>query len=110
MLATASGTVIRIQNKGPGGLEILVQHDGFIGIYSHLGRVTPTFAQGKTAVAVGEKLGVVGNTGITSGMHLFFEMILAGKPVDPAPYLGVRQCNGEIHRTQTAKPDDDGVI
>jgi hypothetical protein len=34
VLATAPGTVIRIQNRGPGGLEMLVQHKGFIGIYS----------------------------------------------------------------------------
>lgn len=36
IVATAPGKVIRIQKKGPGGLEILVQHDGFVAIYSHL--------------------------------------------------------------------------
>ena len=98
VLATAPGTVIRIQKKGPGGLEMLVQHDGFVGIYSHFGNVTPAFAEGKRTVAAGEKLGVVGNTGLTTGAHLYFEMDLAGKPVDPAPYLGVSQCNGEVHQ------------
>jgi murein DD-endopeptidase MepM/ murein hydrolase activator NlpD len=92
VLATASGRVIRIQKKGPGGLEILVQHDGFMGIYSHLGMVTPAFASGKRTVAAGEKLGVVGRTGVISGPHVYFEMILAGKPVDPAPYLQVPLC------------------
>src|SRR5690348_6339711 len=29
--AAAPGTVIRIQHKGPGGLEVLIQHDGFVG-------------------------------------------------------------------------------
>lgn len=99
VLATAPGMVIRIQNKGPGGLEMLVQHDGFVGIYSHFGMVAPAFAEGKRTVVAGEKLGVVGNTGITSGAHLYFEMDLDGKPVDPTPYLGVRQCNGEAHQT-----------
>lgn len=37
IVATAPGKVIRIQKKGPGGLEILVQHEGFVAIYSHLG-------------------------------------------------------------------------
>jgi hypothetical protein len=39
VLATAPVTVIRIQKKGPGGLEMLVQHDGFVGIYSQFGMV-----------------------------------------------------------------------
>ena len=98
VLATAPGKVIRVQRKGPGGLEVLVQHDGFLGIYSHLGMLTPAFATGKRAVAAGEKLGVVGRTGVMSGTHVYFEMVLAGKPVDPAPYLQVPLCSSETRR------------
>jgi murein DD-endopeptidase MepM/ murein hydrolase activator NlpD len=90
--ATAPGQVIRIHRKGPGGLEVMVQHDGFVGIYSHLGMVSPALAGGKTSVAAGEKLGVVGHSGLTYGMHLYFEMLRSGRPVDPAPYLGVPRC------------------
>ena len=96
IMATAPGKVIRMQRKGPGGLEILVQHDGFIGIYSHLGMATPSFAQGKRTVAAGEKLGVVGRTGVTVGTHVYFEMLVAGKPVDPAPYLRVPACGRAV--------------
>jgi len=32
IVATAPGKVLRFQKKGPGGLEILVQHNGFVGI------------------------------------------------------------------------------
>jgi murein DD-endopeptidase MepM/ murein hydrolase activator NlpD len=95
IVATAPGRVIRIQKKGPGGLEILVQHDGFVGIYSHLGMATPSFAQGKRTVAAGEKLGVVGRTGVTVGTHVYFEMLMAGKPIDPAPYLRIAKCARE---------------
>jgi murein DD-endopeptidase MepM/ murein hydrolase activator NlpD len=115
VLATAPGTVIRIQKKGPGGLEMLVQHDGFVGIYSHFGMVAPAFAEGKRTVAAGEKLGVVGITGVTTGPHLYFEMDFAGKPVDPTPYLGVPQCNGKVlqvsnnsHQTSNDKSGLDG--
>ena len=55
--ATAAGKVMRIQRKGPGGLEVLVQHDGFVGIYSHLGMVTPALAEGKTTLARGREIG-----------------------------------------------------
>ena len=110
VLATAPGTVIRIQNRGPGGLEMLVQHEGFVGIYSHLGKVMPAFELGKLAVVAAEKLGEVGNSGITTGPHLYFEMISAGKPVDPAPHLRVPLCNGEARRILTDKPHLDGTI
>jgi murein DD-endopeptidase MepM/ murein hydrolase activator NlpD len=96
IVATAPGKVFRMQKKGPGGLEILVQHDGFIGIYSHLGMAAPPFAQGKRIVAAGEKLGVVGRTGVTVGTHVYFEMLIAGRPVDPAPYLRVPTCGHEV--------------
>jgi murein DD-endopeptidase MepM/ murein hydrolase activator NlpD len=99
VVAAAPGTVIRVQNKYPGGLEVLIQHDGFVGVYSHFGSIHPAIAEG-TMVAAGARLGVVGRTGITSGAHLYFGMILAGKPVDPAQYLGVRLCDGTLPRPQ----------
>jgi murein DD-endopeptidase MepM/ murein hydrolase activator NlpD len=111
VLATAPGKLIRIQHSGPGGLEILVQHDGFVGVYSHLGMVAPTLAEGgKMTIAAGEELGIVGHTGVTYGMHLYFEMLLGGKAVDPAPYLGVSQCNGGVHSTRADMLDADGKI
>lgn len=108
--ATAPGNVIRVQHKGPGGLEVLVQHQGFVGVYSHLGMVAPAIAEGKTDLAAGEKLGVVGMTGVTYGMHLYFEMLLAGRPVDPAPYLGVQLCHGGVYRTRADMLGPDGKI
>jgi murein DD-endopeptidase MepM/ murein hydrolase activator NlpD len=96
--AIARGTVIRVQHNGPGGLEMLIQHDGFVGVYSHFGMIMPAFAEDRRTVAAGEKLGVVGMTGVTSGPHLYFEMILGGRPVDPAPYLNVALCDGTVHR------------
>lgn len=113
VLAAGPGTVIRIQRKGPGGLEMLVQHDGFVAIYSHFGMIAPAFAEGKRTMEAGEKLGVVGRTGLSSGAHLFFEMILDGKPTDPSPYLGLAPCNGAppptVAAAPAAKPDDGGV-
>jgi murein DD-endopeptidase MepM/ murein hydrolase activator NlpD len=40
----------------------------------------------------GERLATVGRTGLTFGPHLYFGMIVDGRPVDPAPYLGVKSC------------------
>lgn len=105
--AAAPGTVIRVQRKGPGGLEVLVQHNGFVGIYSHLGMVAPAIAEGRGVLTAGEKIGVVGDSGVTYGMHVYFEMVMAGRPVDPAPFLGVPLCNnGVIRRTSDMRAAD----
>jgi hypothetical protein len=55
ILATAPGTVIRIQKKGRGGLEMVVQHESFVGIYSHFGMVMPAFAEGKRTHRCGRR-------------------------------------------------------
>jgi len=107
--AIAPGEVVRVQRHGPGGLEILVQHDGFLGVYSHLGMVAPDIAEGRRTVFGGEKLGVVGHSGVTYGMHLFFGMIMQGHPVDPAPYLAVARCSGAV-RTKADMLAADGKI
>ena len=92
--AIAPGQVIRVRRRGPGGLEVVVQHYGFQAIYSHLGSVAPPIAEGQRVVHEGEKLGVVGHSGLTYGMHLFFGMIVNGRAVDPAPLLALPRCDG----------------
>jgi murein DD-endopeptidase MepM/ murein hydrolase activator NlpD len=107
--AIAPGNVIRVQRRGPGGLEILVQHPGFIGIYSHLGMVAPPIAEGQRTVYGGEKLGVVGYSGLIYGAHLFFGMIVGGRAVDPAPYLDLSLCSA-AHRTRGDTLAADGKV
>lgn len=76
-----------------------MQHPGFIGIYSHLGMVAPAIAEGQRVVHARERLGVVGHSGVTYGMHLFFGMIVGNRPVDPAPYLALGLCSA-AHRVR----------
>jgi murein DD-endopeptidase MepM/ murein hydrolase activator NlpD len=107
--AIAAGTVIRVEDRGPGGLQILVQHPGFVGVYSHLGMVAPAIAEGQRVVHAGEQIGVVGHSGLTYGMHLFFAMLVNGKAVDPAPYLALSLCH-VTHRTRADMLDANGKI
>ena len=58
VIAAAPGTVIRVQRNGPGGLEMLVQHDGFVGVYSHFGMIMPAFAEGKRRLRRARSLGL----------------------------------------------------
>jgi murein DD-endopeptidase MepM/ murein hydrolase activator NlpD len=90
--AVAAGDVVAIHKKGAGGLEVILRHTNFTTLYSHLGSVAPALAEGKRQVTAGEKLGVIGRTGVTYGTHLYFELRVNGDRVDPAPYLGVKRC------------------
>jgi murein DD-endopeptidase MepM/ murein hydrolase activator NlpD len=92
VLAVADGRIIRIDREGMGGLEVLVQHHGFRTLYAHLGMVAPAIADGATRLRAGQWIGRIGRTGLTLGTHLYFEIIIGGHRVDPAPYLGVTAC------------------
>jgi murein DD-endopeptidase MepM/ murein hydrolase activator NlpD len=90
--AVAAGTVIAIHRRGPGGLEVALQHANFQTLYAHLGSVAPALAEGLRQVAAGQVLGVVGRTGVSYGTHIYFEIKVNGRRVDPAPYLHVVRC------------------
>jgi len=110
--AAAAGTVLRIERHNPGGLEMLVQHPGFVAVYSHFGTIAPTFAEGGRTVAAGQKLGVVGLTGVTFGPHLYFGMFVNDRPVDPEPYFALPPCKSGEHVTVAGRSvlSDDGKI
>jgi murein DD-endopeptidase MepM/ murein hydrolase activator NlpD len=90
--AVADGQVMAVRRRGAGGLFVLVRHNGFTAVYAHLGAVTPSVAEGRRNITAGEKLGVVGRTGVSYGAHIYFEMKIGEVPVDPAAYLGVAPC------------------
>jgi murein DD-endopeptidase MepM/ murein hydrolase activator NlpD len=94
--AAADGQVISIHRRGPGGLEMAIASRGpagpFVTIYAHLGLIAPAFASGRTMVHAGDRIAVVGRSGVIYGTHLYFEVMVNGQPVDPAPWLPVRPC------------------
>jgi peptidase M23-like protein len=107
--ATASGVLLRVQRKGRGGLEVLLQHAGFVGVYSHLSLLEPKLeAGGNVHIKGGERLGAVGHTGVSSGPHLYFAMLRHGQPVDPAPLLNIPLCRvNRPHRPDATGPADE---
>ncbi len=94
--AAADGQIVSIHRRGPGGLELAIASRGpagpFVTIYAHLGLIAPVFATGRTAVRAGDRIAVVGRSGVIYGTHLYFEVTVNGQPIDPAPWLPVRPC------------------
>jgi Peptidase family M23 len=108
--AVASGKLLRIEHGGPGGLEVLIQHDGYVSVYSHLASVSPSLEKG--TILAGDEVGVVGHTGVSFGPHLFFALLEDGRAVDPRSFLGLPFCNGTaMHkRTPTEILDASGKL
>ena len=108
--AVAAGKLLRIEHGGPGGLEVLIQHDGYVSVYSHLASVVPSL--GKGAILAGDEVGIVGHTGVSFGPHLFFALFQDGRAMDPRSFLGVPMCNGStVHQRTTAEIfDADGKL
>src|SRR5689334_18994144 len=95
--AVAAGKLLRVERGGPGELEVLAQHDGYVSVYSHLASVAPLL--GKGLILAGDEIGTVGHTGVSFGPHLFFALLRSGRAVDPRPFLGVPFCNGNtVHQ------------
>ena len=65
------------------GAKIVIDHgDGLFSIYGHL---SATYVHEGDWIEIGKPIGRVGNTGITTGPHLHFEIV-----VDPIKYLEER--------------------
>jgi murein DD-endopeptidase MepM/ murein hydrolase activator NlpD len=90
--AAASGRVVALRRSGALGLEIDIQHAGYLTRYAHLGTAAPAFATGKRDVAAGERIGRIGRTGVSYGTHLHFEVRVNGIPVDAAAYFSLQRC------------------
>lgn len=67
------------------GNTIIVDHGGgMTTLYAHMHGFAVSPGQ---TVSIGEVLGYVGNTGLSQGSHLHFEVRLDGAPVNPRTYL-----------------------
>jgi len=83
--AAADGVVEEVSRSWAKGLNILLRHsNGFHTAYFHLSK---TLVKEGQSVKQGTTIGLEGNTGITTGPHLHFEIHKNGKPVDPSLYL-----------------------
>ena len=79
VLATADGKVLKVYTDDAGGNRVYIDHgDGWVTHYLHLEQLPP-LTKGQ-AVAQGEQIGRVGNTG-TEQFHLHYTQLADGKAV-----------------------------
>jgi murein DD-endopeptidase MepM/ murein hydrolase activator NlpD len=84
IVAALGGTVVTAGPMGSYGNLVVIDHgDGFATAYAHQSRVLVSSGQ---RVAKGQRIGLVGSTGASTGPHLHFETRVNGEPVDPMRY------------------------
>ena len=85
IMASCGGTVVQAGWFGGYGNCITLRHpDGRQTRYGHLSRILVKTGQ---SVKQGEKIGLSGNTGRSTGPHVHFEIIINGSQVNPLNYL-----------------------
>ncbi|WP_216830174.1 peptidoglycan DD-metalloendopeptidase family protein [Alkalihalobacterium elongatum] len=85
ILSADNGTVISAGWQGGYGNTIRINHNnGIETLYAHLESIDVRVGQ---TVAKGQKIGIMGTTGNSTGIHLHFEVYQNGKLQNPMDYL-----------------------
>jgi murein DD-endopeptidase MepM/ murein hydrolase activator NlpD len=89
IVATADGQVVTVDYDATGfGNYVIIKHKhGFYTRYGHMQQFRVTTGQ---RVQQGETIGYIGNTGLSTGPHLHYEVHIGSDVVDPFKYLTIR--------------------
>lgn len=92
--AFADGEVIGIRDsvagyseKQTGGNYVYIRHnEHFVTKYYHLSRGSVSVKRGDK-ISAGTRIGIMGATGMATGVHLHFQLEKDGVPIDPVPFI-----------------------
>lgn len=83
--ASSGGKVIRAGWGSGYGYVVYIQHEG--GVVTRYGHLSKILCKSGQTVKQGEKIALSGNTGVSTGPHLHFEVLVNGGQVNPLNYL-----------------------
>lgn len=87
--STADGVVKTAERQRGYGNLVVIEHDfGIETYYAHLNSIAVRPGQ---RVSRGERIGGMGTTGQSTGVHLHYEIRVGGNPVNPMTYLRAGQ-------------------
>ena len=82
IMASGSGTVTRARWCGGGGNCVKIRHNSiYETIYAHMSKFASGIKEGRK-VKQGQIIGYVGSTGMSTGPHLHYEVVVNGKKVN----------------------------
>ncbi len=93
ILATADGQVVTTDFDPGFGNYIIIKHKhGFYTRYAHMQSYRVKRGE---YVQQGQVIGYIGNTGVSTGPHLHYEVHIGSDVVDPMKYLNIKIENGK---------------
>jgi murein DD-endopeptidase MepM/ murein hydrolase activator NlpD len=93
VLATADGQVVTVEYVPDFGNYVIIKHKhGFYTRYAHMQSFRVQRGQ---YVQQGQVIGYIGNTGISTGPHLHYEVHIGSDVVDPMKYLNIKVSNNK---------------
>ncbi|MSO70875.1 MAG: hypothetical protein EXQ88_02485 [Alphaproteobacteria bacterium] len=85
ILSTAPGRVTFVGYKGGYGKMIEIDHG--LGVRTRYGHLKEIHVVRDQLVEFREKIGIIGNTGRSTGLHLHYEVLFDDETLDPANFL-----------------------
>jgi murein DD-endopeptidase MepM/ murein hydrolase activator NlpD len=85
VLSTAAGTVVSVSRHPSYGRVIVIDHG--LGIRTRYGHLHKILVRRGKKVGFRQKIGLMGNTGRTTGAHIHYEILVNGKPYDPLKFM-----------------------
>ena len=85
IFAPAPGTVVLAEPLAVRGNAVIIDHGG--GVFTGYWHMSEMKVAAGMEVAAGDVLGLVGNTGLSTGAHLHWELRIDGIAVDPMQFL-----------------------
>jgi murein DD-endopeptidase MepM/ murein hydrolase activator NlpD len=96
ILATADGKVVTVAYDISLGNYIILEHKhGFLTRYAHMSAFK---VQKGAVVKQGQIIGYIGNTGLSTGPHLHYEVHLGTETIDPLRFLNIRTGSATLTR------------
>jgi len=85
VVTSATGEIVLVKEDKYFGNMVIIDHfNGFVTSYAHLAKV---LVEEGDIVKKGMNIGLVGNTGNSTGPHLHFEILDNGSAIDPEKFI-----------------------
>lgn len=88
IVAVADGVVMWAGTDSSGGVGVIIKHAN--GLYTHYWHLSSLLVSSGTTVTQGQQIGIIGKTGLATGVHLHFGVStqMYGGYVNPSLYVG----------------------
>jgi len=88
ILATANGQIVTVGYNTSFGNYVIIKHKH--GIYTRYAHMSTIRVRKGQFVSQRDVIGTIGNTGVTTGPHLHYEVHIGSDVVDPVKYINIK--------------------